>query len=206
MSPELQELLKQALVTLIANLPQIILYLGTILYYLKQIRNKSNTFPSTVAATETNIVTKFEAFKTDVNSNIGNMNQGFTLTLASVREEISKKINDTLIGMKGELKTYRETVEQSAQQVNLLVKQNAVAFDIISSLLSKDPELIKEGIASALSKKLTMTKEEMASYSKILVEDKDALLSALREYMVVAGMDNLESLLKEIGYGKETKN
>lgn len=185
----------------IASFPQLMVVAGTVVYGMKEIRAVNKLLPNKVEGFKEEIEKRFvehqgklvESFDKSVEEITGNVNKAV--------DEISSKVNDTLTGMEQQLSSFNEQLRTTKNQVNNLVKENKVYMDIISELVSADPEMVKNGLATNIVSLLNLTKEELENYPESLIDNLPALEGVLKEVLVVGGEAALETLLKNIGYG-----
>ena len=186
------ELVTGTIEELIAAIPQIVIVLSTVLYSLKSIRNKVNTYPQIANETKTGVDTSLLAIKSKIEG-ILNVSQ----------EKLAATLGATLTTMETELSSYRKQLSTNIEQTNLLARQNKLFMDVILDLVAQDPKKVSLGITQAVSTKINLTKEELEKYPELLVKDKKVLESALKEAYKLMGKISFEKLLSEIGYGKE---
>ncbi len=152
MNPE--ELLQNTIENLIANIPQMIVVVLTVIYYLRGIKKKTIKFPAEVQAVGTTIEASFNKAKTalvdsftSAKGEIQEITKGAILEIKTTVFDNMEKMSNTLLGYEKELSEYKNTLKTSISQNNTIVRQNLVYMDVITALVGGDPQKVKEGIA-----------------------------------------------------------
>lgn len=169
------------------TLPALAVLLSPIVYGLKKIKDVTSAFPKSVDDTKEKLVEDFA--KTEVSL------KGM---LEHTTEQLQEKVNSSLVGMQEQLSGYQSTLKAQTEQSNFLVKQNKLYMDTISELVGKDPTLIQSGIASVLSTKTSLTKEQIEAYPELLITDFHILEKALVEAKAVLGDEKYQELLAKV--------
>lgn len=213
---DINELGTRIIENIVANIPQFIVLVSTIMFYLKDVKKKTNEFPEklfdvkktltdTWVETKTNLKDSFDSLKSELISINNDTKELLNQTVESVSRQIYENVNEVMFSMKEELSNYKSELTKSKDQFNLLVKENKVFMELISILVAQDPTKVKEGVASLVSKKLNIAKEELEKYPEKLLTDMNFLQETLKETLVMIGAEKFEALLRSIGYEEQEK-
>ena len=183
--------LTQTIENVVATIPALAVLASPLIYGLKKIKEVTSKFPSSVDETKATLTSKFN----DTTNNLKTM-------FEEKNEELQQKVNGSLVGMKDELANYQKQLLEAKDQTNMLVKQNKLYMDTIAELTAQDPKQIQNGIATKLSTKINMTREELLAYPEKLMNDTGLLEKALVEAKAVLGEENYQKLLDKV-HGKE---
>ncbi len=190
---------------LLAAIPQIVILLSTILYYLKAVKKKTTEFPKEVLNTRVALSTAFDSVKSDVIRSLSDTKLVLIGELNTLKEDIHTRVSVELNSMQKQLLEYRNELKSSAEQINLIVRENKVFLDIIALLVASDPNKIKSNAASLISQKVKLLKNELQEYPNILIKDMKLLENALREALIVLGEDEFKKLLERAKHNENTE-
>jgi predicted PurR-regulated permease PerM len=183
----LNDFLVQTIENVVATIPALAVLLSPIIYGLKKIKDVTNTFPKSVDDTKQKLTENFEATKNNI--------QGM---LEQTTENLQEKVNSSLLGMQEQLQGYKSALQSQSEQSNFLVKQNKLYMDTISDLVGQDPTQIQNGLATKLSTKVNLTKEQLLAYPDLLFKDSNLLEKALVEAKAVLGEEKYQALLSKV--------
>jgi hypothetical protein len=192
MTTETLDLITGVVEEIIAAIPQIVVVLTTVVYSLNAIKQKVNTFPLKMEETKKNLNTSFEQTKKDL-----------LLTTDEVTKKIQLSVEASLVSMGKELQGYKQQLQSESDQVNLLVRQNKVFIELLTSLATKEPSKLKEDVSKIIAQRSILSKQELENYPTLLVKELPMLEKALKEAYLVLGESKLKEILGKIGYGKE---
>lgn len=192
MTTETLDLITGVVEEIIAAIPQIVVVLTTVVYSLNAIKQKVNTFPLKMEETKKNLNTSFEQTKKDL-----------LLTTDEVTKKIQASVEASLVSMGKELQGYKQQLQSESDQVNLLVRQNKVFIELLTSLATKEPSKLKEDVSKIIAQRSILSKQELENYPTLLVKELPMLEKALKEAYLVLGESKLKEILGKIGYGKE---
>lgn len=205
-----EELIRSTLENFLGSLPELFVLLLTLLYYLRSIGKKTDTFPNEVNVMKNNIINDFKLAKDGMVDAYKNAkNEIFDITSNAI-DNIKKSVSKDLESMKTALNNYKDTITKyseqlqiSKMQTNSVVKQNIIYMDIIAQLVSQDPKMIKSGIATMITNNFNSTKEELLKYPELLVMDKEVFENAIKEQLFILGEEAFREMLERIGYNVE---
>jgi hypothetical protein len=161
---------------LIAAIPQLAVVGSTVVYSLRKIRDKTQEFPTILSQTK----------------------EKMDSSLKKVGSKIESNVNGSLVKMQEELNGYKQELQQTKEQQNMLVKENKLFIDVILEFVAKNPQMVKEGISRAISMKAKLTKKELEEFPNILVNDSSKLVHAMKEAKSVMGEEAFSKLLQGI--------
>jgi len=197
----------------IAGIPSLISILTTVGISLSRIKNTTSSFPETVSALKTELLNLFgvstktlETAFLKSTAEFSNMLDVFksemqTLVASSVKQ-ITEGVNDALVGMKKELTTFNQFLESNRDHINLVAVESKLYIDVILGLVAKEPQLVRDGVASTLSARLNRTKEELENFPLNLVTNPVAFENAMKEVLLTIGREKFEEMLRNAGYAK----
>ena len=210
---------------IVAAMPQLIVVVSTLTYSLRSIKsrtdnslstiqNKTETFPIILEETkgkideallnsQKEISDFFDATRKNFDNRFISFSKNIQDNLQLTTEAISKNVNSSLLSMQNELANYQRELTQSKEKLSLLVKENKLFIDVILQFVADNPDLVAKGITQIVSTKANMTKKEIESYPKALIEDMDLLQKTLTEVKSVAGQKTLDKLLGGLGYERK---
>lgn len=186
------ELVQGVVEEIIAAVPQIVVVLTTVVYSLKAIRDKVNSFPKQISET-----------KESINVSLQTQQNALSAIVEGMRQEIVKQVGETLINMEKELETYKKELISNSEQVNILIRQNKMFTDIIATLVAKDPKFIQDDVAKNILQRTNLSKEDLENYPQLLIKEMPKLEGALKEALLVLGEKKFEEVLGKVGYGKD---
>ena len=198
----IEAFLIQTLQQALSSIPELIVVITLIGSQLKTVKETTNMFPEIATKTKNEVV----SVKKELTESFEKTTQEVKEIVSEAVHDIAKEVNEELSGMKDALVGYKEELLATKSQTNLLVKENKLFMDIITILLSGDPEKIRNGISQTILNQLNMTKEELENLPNDLVTNLPLLKDALKEILVVAGSQAIDVLLKEIGYEQRTNS
>jgi len=213
----MQEFAVRLVENIIASIPQIVLVLTTLIYWLNKVKGKTEQFPIEVLKTKQEMAESFTLTKNSLTSSISEFKMQLSSSFVESKKQmfsafddfknqLVKDVTENMVLMKNQLSVYHKELVANTNQNNLLVMENKVFMDVISLLISQDPQKIKDGIASAVSVRLGMAREELENLPEVLIKNLSALEQALRETILVGGEKALQALMESLGYGKIENN
>lgn len=177
---------KSILENIIANIPQLVLTLNVLLINIAKIKNQVKVFKGQVETTEENLTKQINVevrtLLAHTDKRIDTSLEKFNVSL-SVFNEKTKDLDNRI-----------HNVETSQEQV---LKEFMVMLDLIGVLVSKNPDLIKNGIAKIVVDKVNMEKQELQKYPELISTDLDAFKLALLEQEKVIGKENLLAIIEQ---------
>jgi len=200
-----QEFLTKIIENFIANVPQLVALLGSILFYLKKVKTTADILPSQVNTLGDTLGKTFTEVKNNMESSFEKAVNNIDKVVSDAVVSITSKVNDELIGMKKELSQYKTTLNTQKEQINMLARENVSFMQVISDLLGKDFKNIKSGVAEKVLNRFNFTQEELRKYPDMLVQDSALLEKALKEIKNISGIEKLDNILKELGYERKEK-
>lgn len=177
---------KSILENIIANIPQLVLTLNVLLINIAKIKNQVKVFKGQVETTEENLTKQINA---EVRTLLAHTDKRIDTSL----EKFNVSLN--VFNEKTEdLDNRIHNVETSQEQV---LKEFMVMLDLIGILVSKNPDLIKNGIAKIVVDKVNMEKQDLQKYPELISTDLDAFKLALLEQEKVIGKENLLAIIEQ---------
>lgn len=203
MNTETLDLITGVVEEIIAAIPQIVVVLTTVVYSLNAIKAKVNSFPIQIKETKQTLDTNLKEQQASINASLEQSKVAITNIVAEMREKILENVNQTLVDMEKELSEYKRDLKSNSDQVNMLVRQNKVFTDIITTLVAEDPKKVQDGVAKIVLQRTNMSKQDLENYPQVLVKELPKLEGALKEAYAVLGKEKFEELLGKVGYGKD---
>lgn len=203
MNTETLDLITGVVEEIIAAIPQIVVVLTTVVYSLNAIKAKVNSFPIQIKETKQTLDTNLKEQQASINASLEQSKVAITNIVAEMREKILESVNQTLVDMEKELSEYKRDLKSNSDQVNMLVRQNKVFTDIITTLVAEDPKKVQDGVAKIVLQRTNMSKQDLENYPQVLVKELPKLEGALKEAYAVLGKEKFEELLGKVGYGKD---
>ena len=177
---------KSILENIIANIPQIVLTLNVLLINIAKMKNQIITFKEQVVSSEDKITKEI------------------TIKVDNVLDYATEKIDKTIVRVDYSLEKIETKVDgfdERIASVEQMQNQNQKAFmvmlDLVSILVSKNPDLIKNGIAKIVVDKVNMEKQDLQKYPELISIDLDAFKVALLEQEKVIGKENLLAIIEQ---------
>lgn len=177
---------KSILENIIANIPQIVLTLNVLLINIAKMKNQIITFKEQVVSSEDKITKEI------------------TIKVDNVLDYVTEKIDKTIVRVDYSLEKIETKVDgfdERIASVEQMQNQNQKAFmvmlDLVSILVSKNPDLIRNGIAKIVVDKVNMEKQDLQKYPELISTDLDAFKVALLEQEKVIGKENLLAIIEQ---------
>ncbi len=177
---------KSILENIIANIPQIVLTLNVLLINIAKMKNQIITFKEQVVSSEDKITKEI------------------TIKVDNVLDYATEKIDKTIVRVDYSLEKIETKVDgfdERIASVEQMQNQNQKAFmvmlDLVSMLVSKNPDLIRNGIAKIVVDKVNMEKQNLQKYPELISTDLDAFKVALLEQEKVIGKENLLAIIEQ---------
>ena len=177
---------KSILENIIANIPQIVLTLNVLLINIAKMKNQIITFKEQVVSSEDKITKEI------------------TIKVDNVLDYATEKIDKTIVRVDYSLEKIETKVDgfdERIASVEQMQNQNQKAFmvmlDLVSILVSKNPDLIRNGIAKIVVDKVNMEKQDLQKYPELISTDLNAFKVALLEQEKVIGKENLLAIIEQ---------
>jgi len=175
---------KSILENIIASIPQIVLTLNVLLINIAKMKNQIITFKEQVVSSEDKITKEI------------------TIKVDNVLDYATEKIDKTIVRVDYSLEKIETKVDgfdERIASVEQMQNQNQKAFmvmlDLVSILVGKNPDLIRNGIAKIVVDKVNMEKQDLQKYPELISTDLDAFKVALLEQEKVIGKENLLAII-----------
>lgn len=173
----------------IANIPTLIALVFMHTNKFKKVEEQVKTIDFSLLKTKDNIVGTIE---NKVNNVLENVDKRFEKTI--------DRVDDFLKGVDEKVSSFKEELELYRIQNEHLVKENKVSHEIISLLVSKNENLVRDGVASLIVNKLSLSKEELERYPELISSDINFFASALKEQYHLLGEEKFKELItKTVG-------
>ena len=177
---------KSILENIIASIPLIVLTLNVLLINIAKMKNQIITFKEQVVSSEDKITKEI------------------TIKVDNVLDYTTEKIDKTIVRVDYSLEKIETKVDgfdERIASVEQMQNQNQKAFmvmlDLVSILVSKNPDLIRNGIAKIVVDKVNMEKQDLQKYPELISTDLDAFKVALLEQEKVIGKENLLAIIEQ---------
>lgn len=223
---DINALIQNAISQFVVNVPELILVISSVIYFLKGIKAKTATFPDIAQNTENMVRVSLSDTKDVVQVTLKETKDALQTILKETKDvlqtafddttmqivgivkdttvQIKAEVNDSLESMQASLTGYKEELQRTREQSNLLVQENKLFMDVICILLSQDPQIIKSGISEQITNKINMAKTEIEKYPERLVNDLALLQKTIIDTGTMIGQQRLNEVMDVIGY--ERKN
>ena len=188
---DLREFGIRTLESVVAFFPAFVWGISVISLKLNKVKQITSAFPQKVEDTK-------ETFKDSFNILKGNVESLVKERVSEIESIVRRNMNN----MQQELIDYKNELIKNTKQLNVLVKENKFYIDVISELLSGNPKLIKEGIASKVTDKIESFKKELEEVPENIIPDYKKIETTLKDIITLIGENNFEGLLKRLGYEK----
>lgn len=189
---------------LIASVPQLVAVISMVMYSLNNLKKQTAKFPNQLSEVKENLITDFKETKVMVQEMLAESRKTINGLVEEATTQLKEEVTEVMGSMQAELKYYRETLQSVKGQANLLVKENRAMFDLIITLVAKNPELVKKGLASTITNALTLTQEELKDYSVQMIDSLPLLEAVLKEALVNYTQEEIDGIMESIGYEKRT--
>jgi len=189
---------------LIVSVPQLVTVIGMVMYGLNNLKKKTAEFPDQVKQVKQDLTISFDETKLLVQDMLGESRKSINGLVKEATTQLRGQVIDVMCGMQEELKYYHETLQSVKGQANLLVKENRAMFDLVIQLVAKNPELVKKGLSATITNALTLTQEELKSYSVKMIDSLPLLETVLKEALVNYTQEEIDGIMESVGYEKRT--
>ena len=189
---------------LIVSVPQLVTVIGMVMYGLNNLKKKTAEFPDQVKQVKQDLTISFDETKLLVQDMLGESRKSINGLVKEATTQLRGQVIDVMCGMQEELKYYHETLQSVKGQANLLVKENRAMFDLVIQLVAKNPELVKKGLSATITNALTLTQEELKSYSVKMIDSLPLLETVLKEALVNYTKEEIDGIMESVGYEKRT--
>ncbi|MDA3932053.1 MAG: hypothetical protein PF513_04880 [Tenericutes bacterium] len=197
-----EEYIQNIIENFFGSLPETVVLILAILYYLKNIKKTTQEFPEEVRILQSDFKTSFR----DTRLATEKITKDFV-------NELKSNVNDTLFAMKEELSEYKNLlgeysgeIKSLKEQQNLIVQQNMAYVKSIYALLSKDKEFVRKGITNEVNTQLRKMVEETEKNPDKLILNPRFFEDTFKKVIDLLGETEFANLLGRIGYnGKEEK-
>lgn len=208
---DVNQFLSSIIENLVASVPQFVVILGSLVYSLNSIKKKTEDFPMQIQDTKATLKAQFDVTKTDITKSFLEAKDEISNTLKKTKDDINvivkdvtkqiyDSVNVSMEAMKQELNQYKEQLIGAQQQTNMVVREAKVFMEVISTFVSKDPKLIRDGVSTIICSRLNMTKEELEQMPQKIMSEAVVLEQAMREAILLMGKEKFEEMLGRIGY------
>lgn len=177
---------KSILENIIANIPQIVLTLNVLLINIAKIKNQVKVFKGQVETTEENLTKQINV---EVRTLLAHTDKRIDTSL--------EKFNVSLSVFNEKTEDLDNRIHNVATSQEQVLKTFMVMLDLIGILVSKNPDLIKNGISKIVVDKVNMEKQDLQKYPELISTDLDAFKLALLEQEKVIGKENLLAIIEQ---------
>lgn len=189
----------------VASVPQFVVLATLVASKLSEVQKETKNFPNQVEDVKTTMQNAFSSTTTEMQNSFGNLSAEVIKQIQDNAKQMITDVNLIMEGMQNELKFYRENLDGVKNQINLLVRENKAFVEVISVLVSKDPQMIKDGLATVISRELNMTKEELEQFPEQLVTNLPLLKEVLQETSSTLSQETLDGIMESIGYERKSQ-
>lgn len=186
------EFLITTIENLVASFPQLVVVVTTIIYMYGTIKKQTADFPLAIEDTKKTLTSSFDCVVTDVEKILNN-----SIT------KITDNIVNNMDRMEKELKGFNGQMENMKDKYNLLLLENKAFFDIISVLVSSNPEMINKDVTSKVNHFLNLTKKELEVKANQFISNLPVLEKALKDALINFTQQEIDDMLGRLGYEKK---
>lgn len=144
-----------------------------------------------------------ELMKTDVTEIVGKkvelMEQNNINFLSKLEDKIFPTI-EKLENYSNKIENLINSVKTTQLQNNYIIKTSKASFEIISTLVSKDANMVKNGVATMVINQCNKSKEEFEKMATELSTDYEIMKATTKELFNLVGEVKFKDILEEIGY------
>lgn len=190
--------LMEVLDNVIATIPQLTIVLTLVGSSLKKVKKNTKDFPDEVKA----VKKEFNILKDDFKEGFDKSKKAMEVMLKDVAKEMKEGVQNVMSSMQTELNGYKAQLTRNNTQLSLLGKENKVFMEIIAEMVTKNPQLVKSGVAKVVGDKLNMTREELEKYTDVFIDNLPLLTKVIEEGVDNFGQEEIDAVLLSLGYEK----
>lgn len=135
---------------IVASIPEITLIATTLIYGVKMLKQKTEEFPNLLSNTEVKLNKNFTETRIDLKREVTRLG-----------DDLSEKVNGSLVTMKDALSTYDENQQVMAKHMAQLAEENKAIIDMLIEVSGQDVKAIREGIHKKISERATKRKKDV---------------------------------------------
>jgi hypothetical protein len=135
---------------IVASIPEITLIATTLIYGIKMLKAKTQEFPDLLIKTENKMNHDFTETRISVSREVTRLGQ-----------ELSEKVNGSLLDMKKELSTYDNNQQAMSTEFHALVEENRAIIDMLIKVSGQDVRAIRDGVHKIISERADNRKKEV---------------------------------------------
>ena len=153
MNQEMIEFLKNVLGQVIAGIPNILLIILTLVYYIKSLKSKVSEFP-----------TRVKELKDTTTENAKQVKNEITTI-------VNAQLNDyktTAQGFMTEIEAYKKKAEEEAKNMQALIMQNEIMMEVMKVFISQNDQMVVSGMGATAIAKISEYQERAYRAKEIL--------------------------------------
>lgn len=188
---------------LITSIPQLVAVITMVGLSLGKVKKATSKFPAEVTAVKDTLKLGLDTTKELVRDMLDESRTAFNSMLKEATTQLREQVTEVMGGMQRELSTYREQIQGVKSQANLLVKENRALFDLVITLVAKNPELVKKGLSKTITDSLTLTQVELKDYAVQMIDSLPLLQAVLTEALGTYTPEQVDTILESVGYERK---
>lgn len=153
MNQEMIEFLKNVLGQVIAGIPDILLIILTLVYYIKSLKSKVSEFPTRVKELKDTTIENAKQVKNEIT----------TIVNAQLNE-----YKATAQGFMTEIEAYKKKAEEEAKNMQALIMQNEIMMEVMKVFISQNDQMVVSGMGATAIAKISEYQERAYRAKEIL--------------------------------------
>lgn len=167
MNQEMIEFLKNVLGQVIAGIPDILLIVLTLVYYIKSLKTKVAEFPTRVKELKDTTIENAKQVKNEITTIVNaQLNDYKTMAQAFMTE----------------IEAYKKKAEEEAKNMQALIMQNEIMMEVMKVFISQNDQMVVSGMGATAIAKISEYQERAYKAKEILknipqITDKEKFLA-----------------------------
>lgn len=199
---DFNEFLISTLESLVASIPQLVILGYTILHLLSKVKKTTDDFPLRLENTKDKMSGDFNKTKEEISNSYRVAKDEMLGIVSNFTTELKKDVKEEMNHMAVELKDYKQSLKEMSDSVKILNEENKAFRDILVTLVSKDPEKIRNEISSTITKRIQEADYDLRDFDTNF--KGNSLKEVLKKLLSELGEEEFAKLLESVGY-EETK-
>ena len=153
MNQEMIEFLKNVLGQVIAGIPDILLIILTLVYYIKSLKSKVSEFPNRVKELKDTTIENAKQVKNEITTIVNaQLNDYKTMAQAFMTE----------------IEAYKKKAEEEAKNTQALIMQNEIMMEVMKVFISQNDQMVVSGMGATAIAKISEYQERAYRAKEIL--------------------------------------
>jgi len=153
MNQEMIEFLKNVLGQVIAGIPDILLIILTLVYYIKSLKSKVSEFPNRVKELKDTTIENAKQVKNEITTIVNaQLNDYKTMAQAFMTE----------------IEAYKKKAEEEAKNMQALIMQNEIMMEVMKVFISQNDQMVVSGMGATAIAKISEYQERAYRAKEIL--------------------------------------